>query len=236
MCAVVGIPGGKLDFEFSEAEGLEDGFSEVDAGDYFIFNLAGCAEDVRVVLSEAADAQKAVHGSGALVTIDVAELGETDGKIAIAARRIFVDENVAGAVHRFEAILGVVELHGRVHVAGVKALVAADLPELAAHDVGSEDERVTAAEAFVAHPVFHDLADDAALGMPEDESGAGELLNAEEVELFAEDAMVAACGFFKAREVCVHFFLARRRRCRRCAGVAGFSRRRASKRRRAREL
>ena len=43
--------------------------------------------------------------------------------------------------------------------------------------------------------------------MPEDEAGAGELLNAEEVELLAEDAMVAARGFFKAREVGVEIFL-----------------------------
>jgi hypothetical protein len=43
--------------------------------------------------------------------------------------------------------------------------------------------------------------------MPEDEAGAGELLNAEEVELFAEDAMIAARGFFQAREVGVKIFL-----------------------------
>ena len=69
------------------------------------------------------------------------------------------------------------------------------------------DEQIAAAQALVAHPVFHDLADDGALGMPEDEAGAGELLNAEEVELLAEDAMVAARGFFKAREVRVEIFL-----------------------------
>ena len=85
--------------------------------------------------------------------------------------------------------------------------MAADLPEFAAHDVRRVDELVAAAEALVAHPVFHDLADDGALGMPEDEAGAGELLNAEEVELLAQDAMVAARGFFKAGEVGVEIFL-----------------------------
>ncbi len=77
----------------------------------------------------------------------------------------------------------------------------------AAHDVRRVDELVAAAEALVAHPVFHDLADDGALGVPEDEAGAGELLNAEEVELLAEDAMVAARGFFEAREVGVEILL-----------------------------
>jgi hypothetical protein len=83
---------------------------------------------VRVVLRKAADAQQAVHGAGALVAIDVAELGVALGQVAIALRRVFVDEDVAGAVHRLEAIFGVIELHRRIHVAGVEALVAAHLP------------------------------------------------------------------------------------------------------------
>ena len=43
--------------------------------------------------------------------------------------------------------------------------------------------------------------------MPEDEACAGELLNAEEVELLAQDAMVAARGFFEAGEVGIEIFL-----------------------------
>src|SRR5208282_1654181 len=46
-----------------------------------------------------------------------------------------------------------------------------------------------------------------ALGVPEDEAGAGELLNAEEVELFSQNAMIAARCFFKASEVVVEVFL-----------------------------
>ncbi len=72
---VVRIPGRQLDLELVKAESFVDGFSEVDAGYDFIFNLGGSAENVRVVLREAADAQQAVHGAGALVAIDVAEFG-----------------------------------------------------------------------------------------------------------------------------------------------------------------
>ena len=36
--------------------------------------------------------------------------------------------------------------------------------------------------------------------MPEDEARAGELLNAEEIELLAQDAMIATGSFFKAGE------------------------------------
>ena len=48
---------------------------------------------------------------------------------------------------------------------------------------------------------------DGALGMPEDEAGAGQLLNAEEVELLAQQAMVALGRFFKAGEVRVEILL-----------------------------
>ncbi len=68
------------------------------------------------------------------------------------------------------------------------------------------DELVAAAETLVAHPVFHHFADDAALGVPEDKARAGEVLNAEEIELLAQHAMVAARRFFEAREVLVEFF------------------------------
>src|ERR1700722_7638047 len=69
------------------------------------------------------------------------------------------------------------------------------------------DELIATTETLVAHPVFHDLANDCAFRVPEDEAGAGELLNAEQVELLAQDAMVAARGFFKAGEVRVEILL-----------------------------
>ena len=70
-----GIPGGELDLELLEAEGFEDGFGEVDAGFDLVFDLFGGAEDVGVVLREAAHAEQAVHGAAAFVAIDVAEFG-----------------------------------------------------------------------------------------------------------------------------------------------------------------
>src|SRR5882762_11548562 len=75
-----GIPIGKLDFEFVEAEIFHDGKGEVDASLDFGFDLRGHAEDVRVVLSEAADAEQTVEDAAAFVTIDSAELGEADGQ------------------------------------------------------------------------------------------------------------------------------------------------------------
>ena len=84
--------------------------------------------------------------------------------------------------------------------------MAGGLPEIAPHDVRGVDERVAALEIGVAHPVFESLADDAALGMEEDQAGAGEFLNAEEIELFADFAVVALLCFFELVEVFVEIF------------------------------
>ena len=51
------------------------------------------------------------------------------------------------------------------------------------------------------------LADDAALGMEEDQAGPGEFLDAEQVELLAELAVVALLGLFQPLQVLVQFLL-----------------------------
>src|SRR5271169_2888681 len=209
---VVRVPGGKLNLVFVESVNAKDFEGEVDAADDFVFDLLGSAEDVGVVLGKAAHAQQAVHDAGALVAIDGAELAVARWQIAVGLERVLVDEDVERTVHRLHAVFRVVQFHGGEHVLRVVAGVAGGLPQVGAGDVRSEDQRVAAAEVLVAHPVFNLLADEAALGMPEDEAGAGELLNGEQVELLAEQAMVALLGLFELVEIVVELFLGVERR------------------------
>ena len=67
------------------------------------------------------------------------------------------------------------------------------------------DQLVAAPQALVAHPLFHDLAHHGAFGVPEDESGAGNFLNGEEVELLAQNAMIAFGCFLQPGKVLLHF-------------------------------
>ena len=108
---------------------------------------------------------------------------------------------MAGAVHRLQPVLGVVQLHRRVHVLVVVALVAADLPQLAAHDVRGEDQIVAAPDTLLAHPVFHGFADEPALWVPEDQPRSGDLLDRKQVELLAQNAMVARLDLLQPLEV-----------------------------------
>ena len=66
---------------------------------------------------------------------------------------------------------------------------------------------VAAPQQFVAQPVFHNFADQPALGMPKDKSGPGFFLNAEKIELHSQLAMVTALGLFEAMQIFVEFFL-----------------------------
>ena len=85
---VRGVPIGKLDFEFVEAEIFHYGEGEIDAGFHFAFDLRRRTENVRVILREAADAEQAVEHAAAFVAIDGAKLGEAHGQIAIAVQAL----------------------------------------------------------------------------------------------------------------------------------------------------
>src|SRR5713226_7947879 len=200
------VPIGKLDFKFVEAEVFHHRESKIDAGFDFFFDLRWSAENVRVVLREAANAEQAVQDAAAFVAIDGAELGEAHGEIAVAVELRFVDEDVAGAVHGLELVVGFLDFDRPEHAVLVEIGVAAGFPEVEPHDVRGVDEVVAAFEKFIAQPVFDNFADQAALGMPKDQARTGFVLNAEEFELGAELAMIAAFGLFEAMEVFVQLF------------------------------
>src|SRR5215472_92849 len=202
-----GIPVGKFNFEFVEAEILHDREREIDAGFDFGFDLRRHAENMRVVLGEAAHAQQAMQHATAFVAIDSAKLGETNGQIPVAVQLGLVNQNVARAIHGLELVVGFFDFDGTEHAVFVKAGVAAGLPEVAAHNVRSVDEVVAALEEFVAEPVFDNFANQAALGMPENESRARFLLDAEEIQLDAELAMIATLGLLEAMQIFVQLFL-----------------------------
>ena len=219
---VLRIPGGKLGLEFVEAEIFQHFERELQAADDFVFDLIGSAEDVRVVLGKAAHAQQAVHHARALVAIDRAEFAQAHRQVAIGLQRIFVDQDVAGAIHGLEAIFGVVELHGVEHVLRVVALVARGVEQLAARHVRRADQRVAAAQVLFAHPVFHLFADDAALRMPEDQARARRVpeWRTGRAVCPARDGRASSllrCCSGRRRDLS-----SRKTTCRRCAAVAGF--------------
>src|SRR5438045_7825821 len=111
------------------------------------------------------------------------------------------------AVHWLELVVGFFDFHRPEHAVLVKAGVAAGLPQIAAHDVRRIDQIVAAFEKFLAQPVLDDFSNEATFRMPENQAWTGFLLDAEEIQLNTELAMVAALGFFEAMQVFVQLFL-----------------------------
>src|SRR5580704_7097390 len=206
------VPIGKLDLELLEAKIFHHSEGEVDASFDFTFDLRRHAENVRVVLSETAHAQEAVEHAAAFVAIHGAEFGEAHGQIAIAAQPRLINKDVARAIHRLELVFGFFDFHGAEHVVFVKAGVAAGVPEFAAHDVRRVNDVVSALEKFGAQPVLDDRADQTTFGVPENQAGAGFVLDAEEIEFGAELAMIATLRFFETMQIGVEFFLCEKAR------------------------
>src|SRR2546423_7337686 len=202
-----GVPIRKLDLELVEAKVLHHREGEIDASLHFFFDLRGGTENVRVVLCETAYSQQAVENAAPLVTIHRAQLGETHGEVAIAVQLGLVNQNMSGAVHGLELVVRLLHFHRTEHIIFVKTGVAAGFPEIEAHDVRCVDEVIAALEQLVAQPILDNFADQSALGMPENQTGAGFVFNAEEAELDAELAVIAALGFFEPVQVLVEFFL-----------------------------
>ena len=84
------------------AEGREDGFDEGEAALDFLRDLVGRAEEVGIILSEAADAGHAVEFAGLFPAVNGAEFGESDGQVAVAVGLRVEDLDVVRAVHGLE--------------------------------------------------------------------------------------------------------------------------------------
>src|SRR5215472_1913948 len=201
------IARGKLDHVIIEAKNTQRFPGEPDTILNFFFDLVGSAEDVRIILRKAAHAHESVQHAGALVTIDGAEFGQSHRQLTIAAQMRLENQDMARAVHGLELVIGLLNFNWAEHIFTIEVCVATGFPEIEAHDVRRIDEIVAVLSEFVAQPILHDAADGTALGMPEDEAGAGLVLNAEEIEFRAEAAMIAALGLFKLVEIIFEFFL-----------------------------
>ena len=146
-------PGRELHREFAvEAEigiGRQDQVVDLQA---LVGHLLLGAEDVRVVLREAAHAHQPVQRARRLVAMHHAELGQAQRQVAVALQAVLEDLDVAGAVHRLDRepalVLGLVA--GRLrreHVLAVPVPVAGGLPQQLVEDLRRVDLAVVAGQA-----------------------------------------------------------------------------------------
>ena len=146
-----------------------------------------------------------MQGALELVAVVEACLGELKRQVAVGTGLGLVDQACAGAVHRLDRVVLLVDLRG-VHVGLVVVPVAGGLPEGAREDDRGLD-LVVAELGLHLVPIVHEgVADDHAVGEPEREAGA-RLGHHEEVHLLADLAVVAALGLLEHVQVLVELLL-----------------------------
>ena len=84
---------------------------EVEQADQLVLDLVAGAEDVAVVLGEAADAHEAVQHPRALVAVHRAQLEQPQRQLPVAALPAPEDQHVERAVHRLRVVRPVLQLH-----------------------------------------------------------------------------------------------------------------------------
>ncbi len=73
---------------------------EVDESRHFWLYLLFGAENMGIVLHKAAHPHNAVQGTGGLIAVTGAKLGQTQGQIAVGLQALVKHLHMAGAVHR----------------------------------------------------------------------------------------------------------------------------------------
>mmetsp|Transcript_242 Transcript_242/g.520 ORF Transcript_242/g.520 Transcript_242/m.520 type:complete len:650 (-) Transcript_242:126-2075(-) len=182
---------GEHDLVLSESELGENLLGQVEDRQDLSGELRREAEDVRVVLREAAYPEEAVERARALVPVDSPQLRPPDGEVAVRARRVLENQHVEGAVHRLDLVLRPLHLHLVEHVVFVELVVARRLPQVDRRHVRRVEQLVPAAHVRLLPVLLHQVAHRRALGVPEDQPSARRLLDGEEVELLAESAVVS---------------------------------------------
>ena len=171
------------------------------------FELIWPAEQVGVVLSEAAHTQQPVEHARPLVTVDRAQLRPAQRQVAVAARLSLVHQDGKRAVHGLEQVLHAIDVHRGVHAVAVEVPVAADLPEVDLGDVRRVDNVVAALAMLPPPEVLYRFPDDGALGVPVDEARAALLVSAEDIQLAAQLAVVTLLYLLQFLEVGVQLGL-----------------------------
>ena len=192
----------------AHAHGRVQGAEELDHAEQLVHDLLGAAEDVRVVLREAARPQEAVQRARSLVAIHRSELRQTDRKITVRAGARAIDQDVERAVHRLGDVLAaVLGFHRGEHVLAVVTEMPAHLPQRGATDVRGEDRLISELQVHLARQVLERLADERTLRVPQRQPRADLVGPRIEVELPAEPPVIAALRFLQHVEMLLERFL-----------------------------
>ena len=203
------VAGRQLEVEVVEPEVAEQAQAEVEQVPDLVRRLLRGDVRVRVVLGDPAYAGQAVDHAGLLVAVDAAELEEPERQLAVGPPARAEDQVVHRAVHRLEVVLAVLDVQRREHALAVVRQVAGGVEQPLLGDVGGADVLEALLDVPPADVVLHLALDHTALGVEHRQAGADLVGEAEQVELVAEPAVVAALRLLDPVQVLVERLLGR---------------------------
>mmetsp|Transcript_10564 Transcript_10564/g.22520 ORF Transcript_10564/g.22520 Transcript_10564/m.22520 type:complete len:412 (+) Transcript_10564:1084-2319(+) len=102
-----------------------------------------------------------------------------------------------GAVHGFDLILFVLDLHLIEHSLFVEVEVSGSFPQVEIGDVRCVDDVVILVNVLLLPKVFDFTSDGGAFGVPEDESSSGVFLNRKKIQLLPQSPMIPLLRLFQ---------------------------------------
>jgi len=201
--------GGEKRGNVTEPEDPPDVQGELQGGADFLPDLVGRADDVGIVLGEAAHAEQAMQDAGLFVAVHGAQFGPPERQLPVGAQGALVNQDVERAVHGLYEVLVLVDPDRGIHAGTIEIEVPGGLPQQGTPDMRRVDEFVSAAEMLAPPEVLNEIADHGGFGMPQDQSGPDRFVSGEQVQLPPEAAVIAELGLFPALKEGLEFLAGR---------------------------
>ena len=188
-----------------QAKGAVHLIKKVDNVLDFSLNLLRRHEDMGIILGEVAHTEQAVEGTGQFMAMHQAQLTGTQRQVAIAVLLGLVHQHAARAVHRLDSVVLTVNL-SEIHIFLVMSPMTGLLPQLAVQNHRRLDFLIAIAAMYLTPVVNQLVADNHAVWMEEREARAF-LMDAEQVKLLAQLAMVALGSLLQHLQISIQLIL-----------------------------
>ena len=130
----LGRPVGELDAHVLEAEIAVNAQDQLGDPHRLLGDLLGGAKNVGIVLREGAHPHEPVQRPGGLIAVHLAEFGEAQRQLAVAAQSLLEYLDVPGTIHRLDRESAVIRRLGHEHVLAEIGDVTRLHPQFAVHD------------------------------------------------------------------------------------------------------
>ena len=172
----------------------------------FLQDLVFGAKNMAIVLGETAHPHDAVQATRGLVAVAVAKFSVAQREIPITLDALFVNQDVARAVHRLERVLVLLRLGGE-HVVAVLIPMPGFFPQGFVNDLRAFDLQITIVLVDPAHVLLDVLPHTPALGMPEHQT-RGVVVDMKEIELATQLAVIPLFRLLQHGEMLLQIFFA----------------------------